>query len=268
MTNAGSRTPPLLSSRISTCGSAHPVYFVSLLERSALLILPIGSTGDPERVPSSFTPNTMTPPPELAIATMSLISSHHSPLEPGSNPHLNSICFDSREALEAFSRISCMSEPGRTSSTQKYECSRSSCLSNKDTPELPATNVPRSPLLRVQGHADKAQNPKRLAYQAVVCRICQPFGGEKGIRTLDRFDPITAYQAVAFSRSAISGEGPSRPPLSRNGTHQEYQNLGRVGRGGRVAHPGFSNLTQPQMWAHPASEMIDARETADPSASG
>src|SRR5258708_7340340 len=53
-------------------------------------------------------PNTNIPPPQLAIATISLIISHHSPGEAGSNPGLKSMCFDFFVALSALLTISCM----------------------------------------------------------------------------------------------------------------------------------------------------------------
>jgi hypothetical protein len=57
----------------------------------------------PGVVPTLSRPMAIAPPPLFAIATMSLTSSHQSPVDSGSNALLKSIVLDSRFALSALS---------------------------------------------------------------------------------------------------------------------------------------------------------------------
>src|SRR5262249_57323423 len=67
-----------------------------------------GATSQPETVPSSLTPMRITPPPEFAIAMMSLINSHHSDATDGSNSRLKLMTVDSDVALHGSCRSSAM----------------------------------------------------------------------------------------------------------------------------------------------------------------
>src|SRR5260370_29399493 len=98
--------PCFLTSILSISKDGVLIYLAILLTMSAGSSRPICSTDSPVGFPALSRPNSIIPPPELAKATMSFMISHHSPGEAGSNPRLNSMCFDSLVAPSAFLRIS------------------------------------------------------------------------------------------------------------------------------------------------------------------